>query len=110
QLVLESTISAVLHECQILYARIVEVDGAPILDAGAPWPFCAEDAEALKPAILALRRVILEHPGGVEPAHARQRLLAHDADVRSFYWGAVEQALPGGSLRLPGLGAGKGQH
>lgn len=81
---------------QILYARIVEVGGVAVLDGAAPWPLPAE----LKAAILALRQEMLEQPfSGAVPAHARQRLLAHELELRSFYWGFIEQAFKEASLR-----------
>lgn len=105
-LVLESEVSTLLRVGQLLYARIVEVDGVPVMDAAAPWPL----PEDLKPAILALRKVILERPSGFEPMHARQRLLAHELDLRSFYWGFIEQGLWGDFVQPSGLSPTKGQH
>lgn len=87
--------ATLLRAHQVVYARIVEVDGAMVIDTAAPWPL----PEDMTPAILALRDVILEHPSGVEPAHARAGLLAHELDVRNFYWGFLEEAFKDGSLR-----------
>lgn len=95
-MVFDPVIAALLRVHQILYARIVEVDGMPVIEAAAPWPL----PEGLRPAILAFREVILEHPSaGARPAHARQCLLARERDLRSFYWGFIEEALREDSLR-----------
>lgn len=106
-LVVESADSTLLDAGQILYARIVDVDGIPAMDAAAPWPLPGED---LKPAILALRDEILRRPGGIKPAHARKRLLAHDMAVRSFYWGLIEQAVWDDVPRPPGFSPANGLH
>lgn len=106
ELVVESTASTLLHASQVLYARIVQVDGVAILDAAAPWPL----PEDVKPAILALRDAIVRHPSSISPAHARQRLSAHELDVRSYYWGLMEQSLWDDSSRQPALSAMNGLH
>lgn len=94
--VIDGTVPALLRPHQVLYARIVELDGVPIVDAYAPWAL----PEHMKPAILALRAVILEHPsGGVQAARARQSLVARELEVRTFYWGFIEEALKEDSLR-----------
>lgn len=88
--------SMLLRAHEILYARVVAVDGVPLIDAAAPWPL----PEELKPAILALRQLIMEHAStNARSADARQCLLAHEPDLRSFYWGFVEEALEENSLR-----------
>lgn len=94
--VLEGATSTLLRAHQVLYARIVEVDSELVIDAAAPWPIPKD----LKPAILALRTVILENPSsGVAPM--RQLLLAREMDLRSFYWGFAEQAFNENSLQPP---------
>jgi hypothetical protein len=93
--VIESLASTLLRIHQNLYARIVEMDGVPVIEAAAPWPL----PEDLKPAILALREEILGRSSGVRREHARQSLLAHELQLRAFYWGFVEQAFKEGSLR-----------
>lgn len=98
-LVLESEVSTLLRVSQVLYARVVTVDGVAVIDAAAPWPLRGED---IKGTILALRAVILKSQSGVEPAHARQRLLAHDLLVRILYWGLIEGELWEDSSRPPG--------
>jgi len=90
--------SALLHPHQVLYARVVEVDKELVIDAAAPWPMPKD----LKPAILALQTVILEKSSSaVAPAQARRSLLGREMDLRSFYWGFVEQAVKENSLRQP---------
>ena len=94
--VIDGAVAALLRPHQILYARIVEPDGVSIVDAAAPWAL----PEHMKPAILALSEVILERPsGGVQAARARQSLVARELDLRTFYWGFIEEALKEDSLR-----------
>ena len=94
--VIDGAVATLLRPHQILYARIVEPDGVAIVDAAAPWAL----PEHMKPAILALRDEILErHSGGVQAARARQSLFAHEMDLRTFYWGFIEEALKEDSLR-----------
>jgi hypothetical protein len=94
--VIDGAAATLLRAHQILYARIVEIEGASVIDANAPWAL----PEDMKPAILALGDVIMEsHSGSIEPAHARHSLLVHESDLRMFYWGFIEQALKEDSLR-----------
>lgn len=93
--VFDRTSSTHLRAHQVLYARIVAIGGTPLIDAAAPWPL----PEDLQPAILALRELIIGHTStNARPADARQRLLARELDLRSFYWGFVEEALKEDSL------------
>ena len=89
--VLDRAASMVLRAHQILYARIVEVDSVPVIDAPAPWSL----PKQAKPAILALREVLLDQAyAGMGPTNTlQQRLLAHESDLRMIYWGFVEQAI-----------------
>lgn len=88
--VFDSAGSKLLRPHHILYARMVEVAGALLIDAIAPWPL----PRVLHPAILALGELIMDHPpGGAEPAYARLCLLSHELDLRSFYWGSIEELL-----------------
>lgn len=40
---LEPDVSTLLQASQILYARLVVVDGVAVMDAAAPWPLAGED-------------------------------------------------------------------
>jgi len=104
--VFDSTAGTLLRVQQVVYARIVVMDGARVLDAAAPWPLPQDVTDA----ILALRKVILERPSGaVEPAYARERLIEHELDARSFYWGFLKVAVKDGSL-LPNVGYTQSLH
>lgn len=102
-MVIDGAAATLLRARQVLYARIVEVDRTPVIDAAAPWAL----PEHMKPAILALREVILEDPAN--PARAGQSLLVRESDLRSFYWGFIEQALREDSL-WPQLGHDSSLH
>jgi hypothetical protein len=91
--VVEGAASTVLRAHEILFARIVEVDGAPILDAAAPWAL----PEVMKPRVLVLRDEMLNH-ADVASVGLRRCLLAHEVDLRSFYWEFIERAFEEGSL------------
>jgi hypothetical protein len=94
--VFDRAASKLLRAHQILYARIVEVDGVPLIDAAAPWPIPKD----MRPAVLALRELIMEHPStAAGPTPARRSLAAHEQDLRSFYWGFIEEALKEDSLQ-----------
>lgn len=95
--VFDGAMATALRPRQILYARIVAIDGMPIIDAAAPWAL----SEIMKAAILAqCKAVLADLSGHIDAAHARQRLLAHDRNLREFYWGFAEEALRGNLLRM----------
>lgn len=79
----EATAAMLFRTHQILYARIVEVDGVPIIDAAGPWAL----PEHMRDAILPLCGDVRERP------------LARELEFRNFYWGFIRSASKESSLR-----------
>lgn len=83
----------------IVYARLVEIDGISLLEVIAPVVFPA----AFKSTILNFRELILEGaPVPTEEGHARQFLEDRELELRKTYWNLVYLAIrlvpPNGGL------------
>jgi hypothetical protein len=86
----ESAAAKVFLAGQIMYARIVEVDGVSVIDAAGPWAIPEDRTPDLKPFILALSQDFQKRSSS-----GRERDLA----LRDFYWQFIGRASKQDSLR-----------